>query len=44
MVNIIHKKHLRLLFTSPKENIINKIIHGKNDEKLYKLSFNAHGN
>ena len=44
MVNIIHKKHLRLLFKSPKENIIYKIIHGKNYEKLYKLLFKTHGN
>ena len=44
MVNIIHKKHWRLLFKIPKENIIYKIIHDKNYEKLYKLIFKAHGN
>ena len=44
LVNIIHKKHWRLLFKSSKENIIYKIIHGKNYEELYKLIFKAHGN
>ena len=42
MVNIIHKKHLRLLFKSPKENIIYKIIHGKNYEEIYKFIFKAY--
>ena len=40
MVNIIYKKHLRLLFKSPKENIIYETIHGK----LYKLLFKAYEN
>ena len=44
MVNIIHKKHWRLLFKIPKENIIYKIIHDKNYEKLYKLLFKVHEN
>ena len=44
MVNIIHKKHWRSLFKSPKENIIYKITYGKNYEKLYNLLFKAHGN
>ena len=29
---------------SPKENIIYKVIHSKNYEKLYKLLFKTHGN
>ena len=37
MVNINHKKHLRLLFKSPKENIIYKIIQGKNYEKTIQV-------
>ena len=37
-----YKKHWRLLFKSPKEDIIYKIIHGKNYEKLFKLLFKAH--
>ena len=49
MVNIILKKHWRSLFKSlpappPSQNIIYKIIHGKNYEKLYRLLFKAHGN
>ena len=42
MVNIIRKKYWRSLFKSPKENIIYKIIHGKNYEKPFKLLFKAH--
>ena len=42
MVNIILKKYWRSLFKSPKENIIYKIIHGKNYEKPFKLLFKAH--
>ena len=44
MVNIILKKYWRSLFKRPKENIIYKIIHGKNYEKPFKLLFKAHGN
>ena len=44
MVNIIYKKHWRSLFKSPKENIIYKIIYGKNYEKLCNSLFKAHGN
>ena len=44
MVNIILKKYWRSLFKNPQENIIYKIIHGKNYEKLFKLLFKAHGN
>ena len=44
MVNIIHKKNFRLLFKSPKENIIYKISRGKNYEKLYEVIFKAHRN
>ena len=44
MVNIILKKYWRSLFKSPKENIINKIIYGKNYEKLFNFFFKAYGN
>ena len=45
MVNIILKKNIGGHYLkSPKENIIYKVIHGKNFEKLYKLLFKAHGN
>ena len=44
MVNIIFKKYWRSSFKNPKENIIYKIIHDKNYEKLFKLLFKAHGN
>ena len=45
MVNIILKKNIGGHdLKSPKENIIYKVIHGKNYEKLYKLLFKARGN
>ena len=45
MVNIILKKNIEGHYLkSPKENIICKIIHSKNYEKLYELLFKAYGN
>ena len=45
MVNIILKKNIGDHYLkSPKENIIYKVIRGKNYEKLYKFLFKAHGN
>ena len=45
MLNIILKKNIGGHYLkSPKENIIYKVIHSKNYEKLYKLLFKAHGN
>ena len=45
MVNIILKKNIGGHYLkSLKENIIYKVIHSKNYEKLYKLLFKAHGN
>ena len=45
MVNIILKKNIGGYYLkSLKENIIYKVIHSKNYEKLYKLLFKAHGN
>ena len=45
MVNIILKKNIGGHYLkSLKENIIYKVIHGKNYEKLYKLLFKANGN
>ena len=45
MVNIILKKNIGGHYLkSPKENIIYKVIHSKNYEKLYKLLFKAHEN
>ena len=38
------QESLEVTIKGPKENIIYKIIHGKNYEKLYKLLFKAHGN
>ena len=46
MVNIILKNNIggHYLKKSPKENIIYKVIHSKNYEKLNKLLFKAHEN
>ena len=45
MVNIILKKNIGGHYLKiPKENIIYKVIHGKNYEKLYKLLFKTHEN
>ena len=45
MVNIILKKNIGGHYLkSPKENIIYKVIHSKNYEKLYKLLFKAYEN
>ena len=45
MLNIILKKNIGGHYLkSLKENIIYKVIHSKNYEKLYKLLFKAHGN
>ena len=45
MVNIILKKNIGGHYLkSPKENIIYKVIHSKNYEKLYKLLFQAREN
>ena len=45
MVTIILKKNIEGHYLkSPKENIICKIIHSKNYEKLYELLFKAYGN
>ena len=45
MVNIILKKKIGGQYLkSSKENIIYKVTHSKNYEKLYKLLFKAHGN
>ena len=45
MVNIILKKNIGGHYLKNlKENIIYKVIHGKNYEKLYKLLFKANGN
>ena len=45
MVNIILKKNIGGHYLkSSKENIIYKVTHSKNYEKLYKLLFKAHGN
>ena len=45
MVNIILKKNIGGHYLkSLKENIIYKVINGKNYEKLYKLLFKANGN
>ena len=44
MVNIILKKNIGGHYLkSPKENIIYKVIHGKNYEKLNKLLFKPMG-
>ena len=45
MVNIILKKNIGGYYLKrPKENIIYKVIHSKNYEKLYKLLFKTHEN
>ena len=45
MVNIILKKNIEGYYLkSLKENIIYKVIHDKDYEKLYKLLFKAHEN
>ena len=45
MVDIILKKNIEGHYLkSSKENIIYKVIHSKNYEKLYKLLFKAHEN
>ena len=45
MVNIVLKKNIGGHYLkSSKENIIYKVIHNKNYEKLYKLLFKAHEN
>ena len=45
MVNIILKNNIGGHYLKNlKENIIYKVIHGKDYEKLYKLLFKAHGN
>ena len=45
MVNIILKNNIGGHYLKNlKKNIIYKVIHGKDYEKLYKLLFKAHGN